>query len=250
MLEDARQRNHRLATREINLRQREREVERQSRQEARKYLLNARAEIDRTVRELKRASSGDLDDQARAARQQAEALAARQADSLQALDDEERALRSRHRARPASEAPPAEGDAVLVESLGGKPGRVMTVRGEDAVVAVGSLKLTVPLAGLVRNTSVDAVAPAAARGDVPEPEPRGEVDLRGLRVDEMEAFLFRALDDAIRANFPTLRIIHGKGTGALRERVTEMLRKDTRVREFRLGAWNEGGSGVTVAELG
>jgi DNA mismatch repair protein MutS2 len=46
-----------------------------------------------------------------------------------------------------------------------------------------------------------------------------------------------------------LRIIHGKGTGALRDRVGEMLRKDTRVREFRLGAWNEGGAGVTVAEL-
>ena len=46
-----------------------------------------------------------------------------------------------------------------------------------------------------------------------------------------------------------LRIIHGKGTGALRERVAEMLRKDTRVKEFRLGAWNEGGAGVTMAEF-
>jgi len=46
-----------------------------------------------------------------------------------------------------------------------------------------------------------------------------------------------------------VRIIHGKGTGALRERVTELLRKDTRVRSFRLGLWNEGGSGVTIAEL-
>jgi DNA mismatch repair protein MutS2 len=47
-----------------------------------------------------------------------------------------------------------------------------------------------------------------------------------------------------------LRIIHGKGTGALRELVNEMLRKDTRVKGFRLGAWNEGGSGVTVVDLG
>jgi DNA mismatch repair protein MutS2 len=44
-------------------------------------------------------------------------------------------------------------------------------------------------------------------------------------------------------------VIHGKGTGALRERVTEMLRKDTRVRSFRMAAWNEGGAGVTVVEL-
>ena len=225
-------------------------MERQSRQEARKYLLNARAEIDRTVRDLKRAAADELDERARSARQQAEALASKQADALQGLDDEERALRTRRSVRPAAGTPLAEGDAVLVESLGGKAGRLMTVRGQDAVVAVGSVKLTVPLAGLVRSTPADAVAPTAARGEVPEPEPRGEVDLRGLRVDEMEAFLFRALDDAIRANLPTLRIIHGKGTGALRERVTEMLRKDTRVREFRLGAWNEGGAGVTMADLG
>ena len=57
------------------------------------------------------------------------------------------------------------------------------------------------------------------------------------------------LATAVRADLRSLRIIHGKGTGALRERVAEMLRKDTRVKNFRLGAWNEGGAGVTVAEL-
>ena len=59
----------------------------------------------------------------------------------------------------------------------------------------------------------------------------------------------QALDDAIRADMRNLRIIHGKGTGALRERVTEMLRKDTRVKDFRLGAWNEGGTGVTMVDF-
>jgi DNA mismatch repair protein MutS2 len=58
-----------------------------------------------------------------------------------------------------------------------------------------------------------------------------------------------ALDAAIRADLRSLRIIHGKGTGALRARVGEMLQKDTRVRAFRLGLWNEGGAGVTIADL-
>ena len=53
----------------------------------------------------------------------------------------------------------------------------------------------------------------------------------------------------LKADLRELRVIHGKGTGALRARVAEMLRKDTRVAGFRLGAWNEGGAGVTVAEL-
>jgi DNA mismatch repair protein MutS2 len=86
-------------------------------------------------------------------------------------------------------------------------------------------------------------------GDVPEVEARSEIDLRGFRVDEADAALTHAVDAAVRAELRSLRIIHGKGTGALRDRVAELLQKDTRVKTFRLGAWNEGGSGVTVAEL-
>jgi DNA mismatch repair protein MutS2 len=70
-----------------------------------------------------------------------------------------------------------------------------------------------------------------------------------MRPDEAESAVLQGLDAAVRAGMPSLRIIHGKGTGALRERVTEMLRKDTRVKDFRLGAWNEGGTGVTLAEF-
>jgi DNA mismatch repair protein MutS2 len=87
------------------------------------------------------------------------------------------------------------------------------------------------------------------RGDAPEVEAKSEIDIRGFRAGEIEDLLMHAVDSAVRADLKTLRIIHGKGTGALRERVSEMLRKETRVTSFRLGAWNEGGAGVTVAEL-
>jgi len=92
--------------------------------------------------------------------------------------------------------------------------------------------------------------PVVWRGDLPEIEVKTEVDVRGHRWDEAEGALLQALDSAIRADLRSLRIIHGKGTGALRELVNEMLRKDTRVKGFRLGAWNEGGTGVTVVDLG
>jgi len=77
-----------------------------------------------------------------------------------------------------------------------------------------------------------------------------EIDLRGQRVGDIDDVVMQALDAAVRADLKAIRIIHGKGTGALRARVAEMLRKDTRVKSFRLGAWNEGGTGVTVAEFG
>ena len=72
------------------------------------------------------------------------------------------------------------------------------------------------------------------------------MDLRGLRVDEMEIELSRALDGAVVAGLPSLRIIHGKGTGALRKRTQEMLDRDARVAEHHFGKPREGGAGVTV----
>ena len=143
------------------------------------------------------------------------------------------------------------GDFVEVETLGGKVGRVLEVRDGDAVVAVGVMKLAVPRSSL-RLSNPGAAAPevaVAVRGDLPDVHVPTEIDLRGMRVGEVEDIVMHAVDAAVRADLKSIRIIHGKGTGALRERVTEMLRKESRVTNFRLGAWNEGGAGVTVVEL-
>jgi DNA mismatch repair protein MutS2 len=85
--------------------------------------------------------------------------------------------------------------------------------------------------------------------DAPDVDAKPEVDVRGVRVHEVDELVLQAVDNAVRADLGLLRIIHGKGTGALRERVTQILKKDRRVKAFRLGAWNEGGAGVTVAEF-
>ena len=117
-------------------------------------------------------------------------------------------------------------------------------------MTVGAVKLTVPRKTLVRSEQPPATEAAVAwTGDLPEVQVATELDLRGMRPDEAESALMQSLDAAVRADLRSLRVIHGKGTGALRERVAEMLRKDTRVKSFRLGAWNEGGAGVTVADL-
>ena len=70
-------------------------------------------------------------------------------------------------------------------------------------------------------------------------------------MDTIEAVsvLERYLDEAMRANAPSVRIIHGKGTGALRAAVQQMLRKNKYVKRFRLGVYGEGEDGVTIAEL-
>ncbi|MFL5466696.1 MAG: endonuclease MutS2 [Gemmatimonadaceae bacterium] len=243
--EDVKERARRMAEREKNVREREREVEQTSRREARQYLLEARAEVERTIRELKAASEHG-EEAAREARRHVEGLANEQGRQLDRLERE-----TRHATRESRDTAVNIGDFVEVETLGGKVGRVVEVRDGEAVVAVGVMKLAVPRSSL-RLSSAESATPevsVAIRGDLPEVHAPSEIDVRGMRAGEIEDIIMHAVDAAIRADLKSLRIIHGKGTGALRERVSEMLRKESRVTNFRLGAWNEGGAGVTVVEF-
>ena len=76
-----------------------------------------------------------------------------------------------------------------------------------------------------------------------------EIDLRGNYGDDACFILDKYIDDAKRAGVKTLRIIHGKGTGALRKAVTDFLRRDSRVASVRCGTFGEGDTGVAIAEL-
>ncbi len=76
-----------------------------------------------------------------------------------------------------------------------------------------------------------------------------EISLRGLTIEEAEPLLLRAIDDATLADLPYLRIIHGKGTGALRDFVQAALKRDPRIKRFVFAPANQGGQGVTVAEF-
>ena len=247
-------RAHRVAEREQRVRQRERELEKESRAGARRYLLDARNEIERTIRELRDAGAAELDEQARLARQGVERLASQHGEALAEIDRREASAAGRDAAEEIVETDdgePNEGDVVEITTLGDRVGRLLERREDEAVVAVGGVKMTVPLSALRRSlkqqTRQRETVPIMA--DVPDEYIAPEIDLRGQRVGDIDDLVMQALDAAVRADLKSLRIIHGKGTGALRARVAEMLRKDTRVKTFRLGAWNEGGAGVTVADF-
>ena len=247
MAEEARERLANLAAREKRVREREVAVERESRSAARKHLLDARAAVEDTIRELKATSVAAVEDAARLARRNIEQLAGDEAAALEKLDESE-ASPEGARGRPAEAAAP--GDMVELDTFGGRTARLLELRDDDAVVALGSIKLNVPR-GSIRRAAIQLVPAEKVpiRGDIPEVHASTEVDLRGLRASEVEEVVMQAVDSAVLADLKVLRIIHGKGTGALRERVDEMLRKEPRVSGFRLGAWNEGGAGVTIAEL-
>ena len=76
-----------------------------------------------------------------------------------------------------------------------------------------------------------------------------ELDIRGMECLDAESVVENYLDSARMAKYDTVTIIHGKGTGALRKMVHEMLKKNKAVKSFRLGHYGEGEAGVTVVEF-
>jgi DNA mismatch repair protein MutS2 len=150
-----------------------------------------------------------------------------------------------------------EGERYWSEDLGRE---VEVARGADAsgrvLVIQGNVKVELPAASLRTledRPPADAEAPPPPRRPVtgvPETESVPiEVDLRGLRVDEALERLDHALDRALLAGLKELRVIHGKGTGALREAVREFTRTHGGVASARVADQWEGGTGATVIEL-
>ncbi len=76
-----------------------------------------------------------------------------------------------------------------------------------------------------------------------------EVHLRRLTVDEALLKLDQYLNDAVMVGLYQVRVVHGKGTGTLRQAVREQLARHSLVRSYRLGSYGEGGTGVTIVEL-
>ncbi|WP_210023525.1 MULTISPECIES: endonuclease MutS2 [unclassified Paenibacillus] len=146
------------------------------------------------------------------------------------------------------------GDEVIVTSLGQRGHVAEIVNALEANVQLGILKMKVKQADLqlVKQASAQPKAPPKATSSLKrtrEDNAKMELDLRGANVEEAIIEVDRFLDESYLANFGQVYIIHGKGTGVLRTGIQEFLRKHKHVKSYRMGAYNEGGAGVTVAEL-
>ena len=242
---------------QAELEQQRKHAERDAHRRAREMLLDARREVDDAVRELREAAAlarehADADEIARRARAAVERAAREHAAGASGVGNQPGTG-----TRTGTGGGDLEvGDRVRV-ATSGATGTLIELRDGRATLDVSGLRMTVDAASLEvlpaeEARALEKKAARAATGSgwsAAEPQAVTEIDLRGLRADEIRSRLEPAIDAAMRADLPFLRIIHGKGTGALREVVAEMLTSDPRVRSWRIGELGEGGTGVTVAEL-
>jgi DNA mismatch repair protein MutS2 len=150
---------------------------------------------------------------------------------------------------PAGTPAISPGDRVRVIPLD-EEGEVVAIDGATADVMLGALKTRQPVAALDR---LGRAASEESRQPIIMPAARGpvnlELDLRGYRAAEVEAMLDDYLEEAYRAGMPFVRIIHGKGTGALRKVVRDVLSSHPAVASQESAPANQGGDGATVALL-
>lgn len=148
--------------------------------------------------------------------------------------------------------PVVPGDAVIIRSIG--EGEVLEVGKSNVLVQSGMLKTRVKMSDLMLTKKKEP--PKQSKPAVlyrttskTDSDISSEIDLRGKTVDEALHELTLFIDKCVLLNMHEIRIIHGKGTGALRAAVQQELRHHKNIADFRLGVYGEGESGVTIAHL-
>ncbi len=247
------------------LRSKRREILAEAKEEARKILDGSNAAIERTIREI-RESQAEKERTAEARRQMAqekEALlnADTRASKNKLLQKAPKAKKGNadktSKNTTAPSAPLAVGDNVKLDGQG-TPGKILEINGKDAVVAFGMLKTNVKLNRLQRTLaqpssgvkSTSFVSSSTTdRLRERQLQFKREIDVRGMRADEAIQAVTYFIDDAIQFNQDEARILHGTGTGALRQAIRQYLDTVQGVASYRDEHVQFGGAGITVVTL-
>lgn len=243
VLEESEELKKELAERLAAYDQKKEQLEQKAKDKAKKIVEDARRESESVIAELRQ-----LQKQAAAGVKEHELIDARKRleDALPLNPVLKKEKQKKQRAQNLQ-----VGDEVKVLSFGQKGVLLEKVSKSEWAVQIGVLKMKLPESDLEfikpekekQMVSVNNVAGRSAGGV------KLELDLRGERYEDALIRTEKYLDDAVLANYPRVNIIHGKGTGALRQGIQSMLKKDRRVKSYRFGEAGEGGYGVTVVEL-
>ena len=243
------------------LRQKRREIIEDAREEARKILDRSNAAVEKTISDIRRAQA-DREKTLEARKELAQLKQRMQqddvSDSHPLLQKKHKKQKRDNKQQPKKQAELKVGDNVLLDGSG-TVGSILEINGTNAVVAFGLLKTSVALSRLVPTIKkVDTGARkavsfiSAATADAARERQlnfRQEIDVRGMRVDEAVQAVTYFIDDAVQFGAGRVRILHGTGTGALRQYIRDYLKTVPAVVSFGDEDVRFGGAGITVVNL-
>jgi DNA mismatch repair protein MutS2 len=230
-----------LAERTKSLDDRERQVEHDARTRAKAYLLEARRRVEQALG-MARAAVDEAT--AREARRLVEEGVEAEAEALAGTKSPE------HQSQLLDE-PVVVGSRVRLAS--GLVGQVVERRRDGKwMVVIGAVRTVVSckdIVGAVEGKGPSRTPAGAERRPVATEAAALEIDLRGMTGDEAQGATVAAVDGSILTEQPYLRIIHGMGTGVVRNRVRRVLEGNSRVTRFKYAERQDGGTGVTIVEF-
>ena len=260
-MEYARAEAERLRIETAKIKQQSEEYSLQLQTEREKAMEQARREAQQIIEDARRTANAATEEIKALKKQLAESadtqgINQRQADLRRSLNEAEAKLRAGavQKERPVPARGILVGDTVELLKLGTKASVIAINKDGTYQLQAGILKLTakadeVYLLEQENPYKQKGGRPAHSGREMKMSAMASEIDLRGMDSVEAICVLDRYLDEAMRSNLSSVRIIHGKGTGALRAAVQQSLRKNRFVKKFRLGVYGEGEDGVTIAEF-
>jgi DNA mismatch repair protein MutS2 len=228
-----------------------------AREDARREIKAAREEIRALKEQAEAELKARVEAQAKAAPAQIDAVEDQLAQLETKIEAKIEREKAKAKARPKSDGQPpapgtlALGDKVFIPQFN-TVGEVVGLQNKQVEVQLGAFRSTVPLASVVLREKAASREAEATYSSVKVPNvesPGMELDLRGQVTEEALLRLDQYLDQAFLARLPWVRIIHGKGSGALRQAVRQELSGHPIVGSYRPGDESEGGEGVTIAKL-
>lgn len=260
-METARSEAERLRLETERLKLQSEQYSAQLEKEREKALEQARLQAQRIIEDARNTANAAFDELKAMKKQLSETLDAqginqRQTELRRSLNTAQEQLyagiKQQDRPKPSREI--IVGDTVELIKLGTKANVIAINKDGSYSLQAGILKLTAKADEiyLLENANSQAVKhqrPAHSGRQMKTAITPAEVDLRGMDSVEAICVLERFLDEAFRGNLPSVRIIHGKGTGVLRAAVGQTLKKNKFIKNYRLGVYGEGEDGVTIAEF-
>lgn len=245
------------------LREQRREIINDARRQAQQIIEGSNSTVERTIQEIRKAQAErEKTIKARLELQQEkERLNKEKVDNHPLLSKAPKTKAKKNEPQPKSPTaatPIAVGDVVKLDGEG-MPGKVLEISGKDAVVAFGMIKTTVKVkrlrhtmaaipTGAKKSTFVSSATTDMMRDR--QLHFKQDIDVRGMRADEAIQAITYFIDDALQFSAKRVRILHGTGTGVLRQVIRQYLDTVPGVESYRDEHVQFGGAGITVVDLG